>query len=63
MLNLMIWTLVLLWLGGTGDFLAYLRQRRGLQEARLQEQMERYKDERNQVAMRLSLQALPGKDN
>ena len=57
MLNLMIWTLVLLWLVGTGDFLAYLRQRRRLQEARLQEQMEHYKDERNQVAMRLSLLA------
>lgn len=57
MLNLVFWALVLLWLGGTGDLLAYLRQRRRLQESRLQEQMEHYKDERNQVAMRLSLLA------
>lgn len=57
LLNLMIWTFVLLWLSGAGDFVAYLRQRRRLQDANLLEQMERYKDERNQVAMRLSLLA------
>jgi LytS/YehU family sensor histidine kinase len=48
---------VLLWLGGVGDFGAYWRQRRRLLDAQLLEQMERYKDERNQVAMRLSLLA------
>lgn len=55
--NFVVWAFVLLWLGGTGDLIAYLRQRRRLQDAQLLEQMERYKDERNQVAMRLSLLA------
>lgn len=57
LLNFIIWGFILLWLGGAGDLLAYLRQRRRLQDARLLEQMEQYKDERNQVAMRLSLLA------
>lgn len=57
LLNLVVWSMLLLWLGGTGDLLAYLRQRRNLQDAQLQEQMERYKDERNEVAMRLSVLA------
>jgi len=57
LLNLVVWSMVLLWLGGSGDLLAYLRQRRSLQDAQLQEQMERYKDERNEVAMRLSVLA------
>jgi hypothetical protein len=56
-IDLLIWAVVVLWLGGTGDFIAYLRQGWRLQDARLLEQMERYKDERNQAAMRLSLLA------
>ena len=57
LINLVVWTMVVLWLGGTGDLLAYLNQRRRLSDAQLHEQMERYKDERNQVAMRLSVLA------
>lgn len=57
LINFIVWTFVLLWLGGGGDLIAYLRQRRRLQDAQLLEQMEQYKDERNQVAMRLSLLA------
>jgi anti-sigma regulatory factor (Ser/Thr protein kinase) len=57
LINGIVWAFVLLWLGGMGDLIAYLRQRRRLQDAHLFDQMERYKDERNQVAMRLSLLA------
>ena len=57
LLNLVVWSMVLLWLGGCGDLLAYLRQRRRLQDGQLLEQMARYKDERNEVAMRLSVLA------
>jgi anti-sigma regulatory factor (Ser/Thr protein kinase) len=57
LVNFIVWAFILLWLVGVGDFRAYLRQRRRLLDAHLLEQMERYKDERNQVAMRLSLLA------
>lgn len=56
-INGLVWLTILLWLGGTGDLLSYVRQRRSLQDARMLEQMERYRDERNQVAMRLSVLA------
>ncbi|MES2130076.1 MAG: histidine kinase [Pseudomonadota bacterium] len=57
LVNAVVWGVVLLWLGGGLDFVAYLRQRRSLQQAQLQEQMARYKNERNEVAMRLSVLA------
>lgn len=57
LLNFIVWGFTLLWLGGAGDLVAYLRQRRRLDDAQLLEQMARYRDERNQAAMRLSLLA------
>jgi signal transduction histidine kinase len=56
-INWLVWASVLLWLGGASDLVRYIRQRRRLQDARTLEQMERYRDERNQVAMRLSVLA------
>jgi len=55
--NLVFWILVLGWLGGGGDLLAWLRQRRLLRENELLGQVARYKDERNEVEMRLSILA------
>jgi hypothetical protein len=51
------WLLLLLWWGGGYDLVLYFRQRRMLAETRMLEQMERYKNERNQVEMRLSVLA------
>lgn len=56
-INGLVWASVLLWLGGAGDLFAYWRQRGRLRDAHILEQMERYRDERNQVAMRLSVLA------
>jgi hypothetical protein len=53
--NMAIWLPALVWLGGGLDLVAYFRQRRMLREAELLEQLERYKDERNDVEMRLSV--------
>ncbi|TFW32034.1 sensor histidine kinase [Massilia horti] len=53
--NLAFWLPALMWLGGGLDLVAYFKQRRMLREARLLEQVERYKDERNEVEMRLSV--------
>ncbi|QNA87778.1 histidine kinase [Massilia sp. Dwa41.01b] len=55
--NLVIWSLALAWLGGTTDLVAYFRQRRLLRESELLGQVERYKDERNEVAMQLAVLA------
>lgn len=55
--NLVFWTLVLAWLGGGTDLLAWFRQRRLLRENELLGQVARYKDERNEVEMRLSILA------
>lgn len=57
LVNLIIWTVLLAWLGGGPDLVAWLRQRRVLREAELLGQVERYKDERNEVEMRLSILA------
>jgi len=55
--NLVFWTLVLAWLGGGADLLAWFRQRRLLRENELLGQVARYKDERNEVEMQLSILA------
>jgi signal transduction histidine kinase len=55
LVNLTVWFAVLLWLGGALDLIAYFRQRGMLREATLIEQMERYKDERDEVEMRLAV--------
>ena len=55
--NLVIWTVALAWLGGALDLVAWLRQRRMLREAELLGQVERYRDERNEVEMQLSILA------
>jgi len=55
--NLVIWFPVLMWLGGTLDLVAYFRQRRLLREADLLEQVERYKNQRNEVEAQLSVLA------
>ena len=55
--NLIIWSLALAWLGGAPDLLAWFRQRRMLRESELLGQVERYKDERNEVEMQLSILA------
>jgi signal transduction histidine kinase len=57
LINFIFSTLLLLWLGGGYDLLAYLRQRRALEEALLLEEFDRYKSERNQAEMRLSVLA------
>ena len=57
MVNFFFTSLLLLWLGGSLDLLAYFRQQRALDEALLQEEIERYKSERNQAEMRLSVLA------
>lgn len=55
--NLAIWALALAWLGGGPDLLAWFRQRRMLRESELLDQVARYRDERNEVEMQLSLLA------
>jgi LytS/YehU family sensor histidine kinase len=57
LVNGAVWLLVLSWLGGSADLVAYFRQRRMLRESELLEQVERYKDERNEVEMRLAVLA------
>ena len=55
--NLVLWLLVLLWLGGGLDFAAWLRQRRMLRDSALLDELARYKDERNEVELHLSILA------
>lgn len=55
--NLAIWLIVLAWLGGTVDLVAYFRQRRLLRDALLLGQVQRYKDERDEVELQLSVLA------
>jgi sensor histidine kinase YesM len=55
--NIMLWVVLLSWWGGALDFRAYLKQRRELEEASIQEKLDRYKNERNQAQMRLSVLA------
>ncbi|MFL6660317.1 MAG: sensor histidine kinase [Massilia sp.] len=57
LVNMVIWFPVLVWLGGATDLLAYFRQRRMLREAELRDQLARYKDERNEVELQLSVLA------
>jgi hypothetical protein len=57
LINLIIWLPVLCWLGGAFDLVAYFRQRGMLHEAALLEELERYKNERNEVEVQLSLLA------
>jgi hypothetical protein len=57
LVNGAVWLLALSWLGGSADLVAYFRQRRMLRETELLEQVERYKDERNEVEMRLAVLA------
>lgn len=56
-INYVFWFFLLSWWGGGFDFRAYLRQGRALQDALLQEQLDHYKQERNQAQMRLSVLA------
>lgn len=55
--NLIFWLILMIWWGGAFDFIAYLRQGRALEEAMIQEKLEKYKRERNQAQMRLSVLA------
>ena len=55
--NLIIWFPVLVWLGGAFDLAAYFRQRGLLREAELLEQLEHYKNQRNEVEVQLSVLA------
>lgn len=55
--NLVVWLIVLAWLGGTVDLVAYFRQRRMLRDALLLGQVRRYKDERDEVELQLSVLA------
>ncbi|WMW79912.1 histidine kinase [Undibacterium cyanobacteriorum] len=57
MANTIIWLILLVWWGGLFDFIAYLKQGRVIQEALMQEKLERYQRERNQAQMRLSVLA------
>nr|WP_314861214.1 histidine kinase [uncultured Undibacterium sp.] len=52
-----VWLLLTLWLVGVFDLRAYFRQRKALEEALMEEKIERYKRERNQAEMRLSVLA------
>ncbi|MCD2518838.1 histidine kinase [Massilia sp. G4R7] len=56
-INFAVWLPVLVWLGGSFDLVAYFRQRRLLREADLQAQAERYKNQRNEVEMKLAVLA------
>ncbi|MBY0572505.1 MAG: histidine kinase [Undibacterium sp.] len=55
--NFAIYIIVILTLGGVFDLLPYFRQRMVIKEAQAQEELERYKFERNQAEMRLSILA------
>jgi signal transduction histidine kinase len=55
--NLAIWFPVLVWLAGPFDLVAYFRQRSLLREASLQAQAEYYKNQRNEVEVRLAVLA------
>lgn len=57
MANTIIWLVLLVWWGGLFDFIAYFKQGRVIQEALMQEKLERYQRERNQAQMRLSVLA------
>ena len=57
LLNLAIWFPVLVWLAGPFDLAAYFRQRRLLREADLQAQAEHYKNQRNEVEVKLAVLA------
>ncbi|TXI89011.1 MAG: hypothetical protein E6Q34_11520 [Burkholderiaceae bacterium] len=55
--NTIIWLVLIVWWGGVFDFISYLKQGRVIQAVLLQEKLERYKRERNQAQMRLSVLA------
>ncbi|MCS0806869.1 histidine kinase [Massilia agilis] len=57
LINLFSWFLILVWLGGGTDLLAYFKQRRMLREAHLLGEMARYRHERNEVEMQLAVLA------
>ncbi|WP_332879255.1 sensor histidine kinase [Massilia sp. S19_KUP03_FR1] len=57
LVNLAIWFVVLAWLAGSLDLVAWLRQRRLLHDTALLGEVARYKDERNEVEMRLAILA------
>lgn len=57
LVNLAIWCVVLAWLGGSLDLVAWFRQRRLLRETALLGEVARYKDERDEVEMQLSILA------
>jgi signal transduction histidine kinase len=56
-INFVLIILIWIWWGGFFDFLSYVRQGRMMQEMRVQEQLNRYKRERNEAEMRLSVLA------
>ena len=55
--NIAIYIILVLAIGGIFDLLPYFRQRVVIKEAQAQEELERYKFERNQAEMRLSILA------
>lgn len=55
--NLVLGVFLMIWWGGAFDFIAYLRQIRAIDNAVLQEKLERYRHEKNQAEMRLSVLA------
>lgn len=57
LVNLAVWFPVLVWLAGPFDLAAYFRQRSLLREAALQAQAEHYRNQRNEVEVKLAVLA------
>jgi Histidine kinase len=57
LLNLGIWGLIMIWLGGPLDLRAWFRQKNAIEQEAVQEKLARYQRERNQAEMRLSVLA------
>lgn len=57
LVNFSIWFVALCWLGGVFDLFSYFRQRRVLREAGMQQEVQRYKHERNEIETRLAVLA------
>jgi hypothetical protein len=52
-----IWAIMVAWLGGIFDLVAYFRQRRALRNATMQQELDEAKEKRNEAEMRLSVLA------
>ncbi len=56
-IDIILWIVLLSWGGGLLDLRTYFKQTRDLSQALTQEQLEKYKNERNQAQMQLSILA------